>query len=63
MLDELGEMARAGWLTDAFVVYRTRDGEYGADWLVGDLGDMLLQVRTEVILAQIPDGSPSESVN
>lgn len=54
MLKELHAAARDGDITDLFVVLRDGDGEYQSCFQTDDLGDLLLQVRTEVIRAQVP---------
>lgn len=52
MLEELLDAARSGELTAAFIVYQRDDESYDACYETEDLGDLLLQVRTEVIRAQ-----------
>ena len=54
LLGELHEAAKAGDITDIFIVLRDHDGEHDSCYQTNDLGDMLLQVRTEVIRAQAP---------
>jgi hypothetical protein len=45
--------AKAGNLDRLFVVFRDGDGDYTHDYSTDDLDDLILQVRTEVIVAQI----------
>lgn len=53
LLESMLESARAGEMQELFGVTRDSNGEYDAGYITSDLGDLLLQVRTEVILAQI----------
>jgi len=49
-------LARAGEIDRLFVVFRDGDGDYTHDYStddLDDLDDLILQVRTEVIVAQI----------
>lgn len=46
-------LARAGEIDRLFVVFRDGDGDYTHDYSTDDLDDLILQVRTEVIVAQI----------
>ena len=48
----LAEDAADGKITDYFVLIRDPDGEYDSLFFADDLGDMILQLRTEVIRAQ-----------
>lgn len=54
LLDALAADARSGEITDVFIVIRACDGSYDSCFKTDDLGDLLLQVRTEVIRAQLP---------
>lgn len=61
MLESLAEDARSGELTDVFVVFAACDGSHGHLHHTTDLGDLLLQVRTEVIRAQfLPKADDAE---
>lgn len=60
MLDELLADARSGELTAAFIVYQRDDESYDACYHTEDLGDLLLQVRTEVIRAQVDAAAPAD---
>ena len=53
MFEEMLDAARSGELASAFIVYRRCDESYDACYHTEDLGDLLVQVRTEVIHAQI----------
>jgi hypothetical protein len=54
ILEEMLDAARSGELAAAFIVYQRADGTHDACYETDDLGDLLLQVRTEVIRAQLP---------
>jgi hypothetical protein len=53
LLEAMLDSARAGDLREFFAVVRYDNGEFDAGYITSDLGDLLLQVRTEVIKAQI----------
>jgi len=53
LLESMLETARSGELRELFGVVRYDNGEFDAGYITSDLGDLLLQVRTEVIRAQI----------
>lgn len=56
LLRELLAEADAGRLDRLFVVFRDGDGDYAHDYATDDLDDLILQVRTEVIVAQSESG-------
>lgn len=62
MLEELLDAARSGELTAAFIVYQRDDDSYDACYQTEDLGDLLLQVRTEVIRAQTMNDAVEQAV-
>ena len=53
LLRDLLAEADAGRLDRIFVVFRDGEGDYTHDYATDDLDDLILQVRTEVIVAQI----------
>lgn len=53
LLAGLLDDAKAGNLNRIFVVFRDGDGDYSHDYATDDLDDLILQVRTEIIVAQI----------
>lgn len=53
LLSGMLTLARAGEIDRLFVVFRDGDGDYTHDYATDDLDDLILQVRTEVIVAQI----------
>lgn len=53
LLTGLLDDAKAGNLNRIFVVFRDGDGDYTHDYATDDLDDLILQVRTEIIVAQI----------
>lgn len=59
MLESLLDDARNGDITDFFIVIRDDRGLYDSLFCANDLDDLILQVRTEVILAQIPPKDPA----
>lgn len=63
MLEEMLDAARSGELTAAFIVYQRYDESYDACYHTEDLGDMLLQVRTEVIRTQIDVAAADQRLN
>lgn len=63
MFEELLDAARGGDLTAAFIVYQRDDESYDACYQTEDLGDLLLQVRTEVIRAQIDTAAADQRLN
>lgn len=63
MLDDLRDAARSGELTAAFIVYRRDDESYDACYHTDDLGDLLVQVRTEVIHAQVDAAAADQRLN
>lgn len=61
MFEEMLDAARSGELTAAFIVYQRDDESYDACYQTEDLGDLLLQVRTEVIRAQTMNDDVEQS--
>lgn len=59
MLDD----ARSGEIVGLFVVTRSADGEYSCCYQTEDLDDLLLQVRTEVIRAQVDIAAADQRLN
>lgn len=53
MLADLLADAEAGEITDAFIVLRFADGEYDCMVQSDDVDDMMVQVRTEVIVTMV----------
>ena len=58
MFANLAESARAGKITDAFVVVRGEDGTYDDLYYVDDLAEMLLEVGAAKIRARIALNKP-----
>lgn len=54
LFDSLAADARTGDITGAFIVIRACDGSYDSCFKTDDFDDLILQVRTEVIRAQLP---------
>lgn len=63
MFEDLLDAARSGELTAAFVVYQRDDESYDACYQTEDLDDLLLQVRTEVIRAQVDIAAADQCLN
>ncbi|MGY3265818.1 hypothetical protein [Lysobacter sp. HA35] len=49
ILRDLLDAAERGTVTDVFVVYREKTGEYGSAFWTFDLDDLLVQIGTETI--------------
>lgn len=55
MLESLLDAARSGEIDGMFaVLHAPADDSYDSCYSTDDMGDMLVQVRTEVIRAQLP---------
>lgn len=59
LLRELLAEAQAGRLDRLFVVFRDGEGFHSHDYSTDDFDDLILQVRTEVIIAQL-ESAPVE---
>lgn len=59
MLDD----ARSGEIVGLFVVTRSANGEYSCCYHTDDLEDLLVQVRTEVIHAQVDAAAADQRLN
>lgn len=52
-MESLIECVRNGSVTELFAVYKFADGDYESMYDTDDLDDMCVQVRTELIRAQM----------
>lgn len=57
LLESLLDAARSGELQEVFAVFKCCDDSFDSCFDTDDLGDMLLQVRTEIIRAQSVTGT------
>lgn len=62
-LEVMLEDARAGEIVGLFAVTRSANGEYSCCYHTDDLEDLLVQVRTEVIHAQVDVAAADPRLN